>query len=93
LSDFLSAFVEECLELQARSLQAAANDDWVIVAKSSHTLQAELRLFGWQVLDWATTLKDSCKRDRQVESCVLFEKFSGELENVLSGFQGYRKCI
>jgi len=46
LSDFLSAFVEECLELQARSLQAAANDDWVIVAKSSHTLQAELRLFG-----------------------------------------------
>ena len=89
LSEVLSAFVEECPELQARMLRAAANDDWVTVGKISHTLQAGLRLFGGEVLDLAIVLEDCCKRGRMVENRVLFEKFCGELENVLSEVQGY----
>lgn len=40
LSEVLAAFVEECPDLQARLREAAAFEDWLTVAKSSHTLQA-----------------------------------------------------
>ncbi len=91
LSEVLAAFVEECPDLQARLHQAAAAEDWLTVAKTSHTLQAALRLFGGEVLDSAITLEDRCKRGQSVECRVLFEKFSGELENVLAEVQGYLK--
>ena len=91
LSEVLAAFVEECPQLQARLRQAAADEDWVTVAKTTHTLQAALRLFGGEVLDLAIALEDRCKRGRMVENRVLSEKFSGELENVLTEVQGYLK--
>ena len=66
-------------------------EDWVTVAKTSHALQAALRLFGGEVLDLAIALEDGCKRGRMSENRVLFEKFSGELENVLAEVRGYLK--
>ena len=89
LNEVLAAFVEECPQLQARLRQAAADEDWATVAKTSHTLQAALRLFGGEVLDLAIALEDSCKRGPMVENRVRFEKFSGELENVPIEVQGY----
>ncbi len=74
LSEVLAAFVEECPQLQARLRQAAADEDWVTVAKTSHALQAALRLFGGEVLDLAITLEDRCKRGRTDENRVLFDK-------------------
>ncbi len=91
LREVLAAFVEECPDLQARLRQAADSEDWLTVAKTSHTLQAALRLFGGDVLDLAVALEDRCKRGQTDESRVLFEKFSGELENVLAEVQGYLK--
>ncbi|GDY09556.1 hypothetical protein LBMAG52_30420 [Planctomycetia bacterium] len=65
--------------------------DWLTVAKTSHTLPAALRLFGREILDLAIALEDRCKRGQTAESRVLFEKFSGELENVLAEIQGSLK--
>ena len=89
LREVLAAFVEECPELLARLRQAAAAEDWLIVAKTSHTLQAALRLFGGEGLDLAISLENRCKRGPMDEIHVLFEKFSRELENVLAEVQGY----
>lgn len=91
LDEVLTAFAEECPDLQARLRQAADAKDWQTVAKTSHTLQAALRLFGGEVLDLAIALEGCCKRGQMDENRVLFEKFSGELENVLSEVQGSLK--
>ena len=91
LREVLAAFVEECPEMQARLHQAAATEDWLTVAKTTHTLQAALRLFGGEALGLAVTLEDRCKRGPTDEIHVLFEKFREELENVLTEVQGYLK--
>ncbi len=91
LREVLAAFVEECPELQARLQQASASEDWLAVAKTTHTLQAALRLFGGEALGLAVTLEGCCKRGPSDEIHVLFEKFREELENVLTEVQGYLK--
>ena len=91
LREVLAAFVEECPEMQARLQQASAAKDWLTVAKTTHTLQAALRLFGGEALGLAVTLEDRCKRGPTDEIHVLFEKFREELENVLTEVQGYLK--
>ena len=91
LREVLAAFVEECPEMQARLQQASAAKDWLTVAKTTHTLQAALRLFGGEALGLAVTLEDRCKRGPSDEIHVLFEKFREELENVLTEVQGYLK--
>ncbi len=91
LREVLAAFLEEGPELQARLRSGAATGDWLTVAKTSHTLQAALRLFGGQTLDLAVALESRCKLGQLEESRVLFEKFSQELENVLDEVRGYLK--
>jgi DNA-binding response OmpR family regulator len=91
LQEVLTAFLEEGPELQIRLRSAAAAGDWLEVAKTSHTLQAALRLFGGEVLDRAVALESCCKLGQGEESRVLFEKFSKELENVLEEVRGYLK--
>jgi PAS domain S-box-containing protein len=91
LREVLAAFVEECPELQARLQQAAATEDWLTVAKTSHTLQAALRLFGGDTLALAVELESGCKRGPAPEIRDLFEKFNQELENVLTEVQDYLK--
>lgn len=91
LDEVLAAFVEEYPSLLARLHQSATAEDWLTVAKTSHTFQAALRLFGGEVLDLAIALENSCKQGRTDESRVLFEKFTGELENVLVEVQGSLK--
>ena len=91
LREVLTAFLEEGPELQARLRTGAATGDWLTVAKTSHTLQAALRLFGGQPLELAIALESRCKLGQAEESRVLFEKFSQELENVLDEVRGYLK--
>ena len=91
LSEVLAAFVEECPELQAQLQRAATNKDWLTVAKTSHTLQAALRLFGGEAVELAIALEDRCKRGPTDECPVLFEKFHRELENVQAEVQDYLK--
>ena len=91
LREVLTAFLEEGPVLQACLRTGAATGDWLTVAKTSHTLQAALRLFGGQPLELAIALESRCKLGQAEESRVLFEKFSQELENVLDEVQGYLK--
>ena len=70
---------------------AAAVEDWLTIGKTSHTLQAALRLFGGETLDLAIALEDRCKRGQIAESRILFVKFSEDLENVFVEVQGYLK--
>ena len=91
LSEVLAAFVEECPDLQAQLQRAATNKDWLTVAKTSHTLQAALRLFGGEAVDLAIALEGRCKRGPTDECPVLFEKFRRELENVQAEVQDYLK--
>ncbi len=93
LREVLESFLEEGPELQARLQDVAANGDWPAVAKISHTLQAALRLFGGEALDLAVALEQNCKQGKTLESHVLFEKFSKELENVINEVQGYLKGV
>ncbi|MFM9963718.1 MAG: response regulator [Planctomycetaceae bacterium] len=87
LREVLTAFLEEGPELQARLQSASASEDWLTVAKTAHTLQAALRLFGGEALDLAIALESRCKLGLTAESRVLFEKFSKELENALTEVQ------
>jgi HPt (histidine-containing phosphotransfer) domain-containing protein len=57
LREVLTAFLEEGPELQATLRAGTASGDWLTVAKTSHTLQAALRLFGGQALDLAVALE------------------------------------
>ena len=91
LREVLTAFLEEGPVLQGCLRTGAATGDWLTVAKTSHTLQAALRLFGGQPLELAIALESRCKLGQAEESRVLFEKFSQELENVLDEVQGYLK--
>ena len=92
LSEVLQSFLDEGPDLQARMRQAADTEDWLMVARTSHTLQAALRLFGGAVLELAIALEERCKQGLADESRVLFEKFSAELENVLAEVQSYLKA-
>jgi CheY-like chemotaxis protein/HPt (histidine-containing phosphotransfer) domain-containing protein len=93
LCEVLESFLEEGPDLQARLQAAAATSDWLAVAKISHTLQAALRLFGGEALDLAVKLEQNCKAGNPLESRVLFEKFSQELENVINEVRGYLKGV
>lgn len=93
LSEVLASFLEEGPELRQRMQDAAGTGDWITVAKSSHTLQAALRLFGGEVLDLAVALESRCKQGLADESRVLFEKFSRELENVFAEVRSFLKGV
>jgi len=91
LAEVMDAFLEEGPMLRDRMRGAAVNEDWTVVAKSSHTLQAALRLFGGEPLELAKSLEDRCKRGTPDESRGLFAKFSAELENVFVEVRDFLK--
>ncbi len=81
LASVMEAFLEEGPMLLERMRVALSQDDWLTMAKSSHTLQAALRLFDGEILDTAKSLEVCCKRGSPEECRCLFAKFSAELEN------------
>ena len=81
LASVMEAFLEEGPMLLERMRVALSQDNWLTMAKSSHTLQAALRLFDGEILDTAKSLEVCCKRGGPEECRCLFAKFSAELEN------------
>ncbi len=92
LAEVMGAFLEEGPMLLERMIDAAGRNDWTNVAKSSHTLQAALRLFEGNPLELATSLEGHCKRGTPEESRSVFAKFSAELENVFAEVREFQKA-
>ncbi len=89
LDEVLKAFLEEGPDLLSRMRDAVSKEDWSVVAKLSHTLQAALRMFDGPPLESAVSLEDRCKRGLADESRSRFAKFQEELENVFTEVRSF----
>ena len=91
LGSVMDAFLEEGPMLLEKMRVAATQSDWLTMAKSSHTLQAALRLFEGEILESAKRVQEACKAGNPEDSLRLFAMFSAELENGLAEVRHFLK--